>query len=42
MATLRMVEDGHHAPPANLNHMLVLDLEPAMNQQNFNEIRMSN
>jgi hypothetical protein len=39
---LRMVDDGHHPPPANLNHMLVIDLEPAMNQQNFNEIRMSN
>lgn len=26
----------------DLNHMLVLDLEPAMNQQNFQDIRMSN
>lgn len=25
-----------------LNHMLVLDLEPAMNQKNFKEIKMSN
>lgn len=25
-----------------LNHVLVLDLEPAMNQQNFKEIKMSN
>jgi hypothetical protein len=25
-----------------INHMLVLDLEPAMNQQNFKEISMSN
>jgi|SRR5947209_2575446 len=26
----------------NLNHMLVLDLEPALNQQNFKEISLSN
>jgi hypothetical protein len=26
----------------DLNHVLVLDLEPAMNQQNFKEIKMSN
>lgn len=26
----------------DLNHMLVLDLEPAMNQQNFKDIKMSN
>jgi hypothetical protein len=26
----------------DLNHMLVLDLEPAMNQQNFQDIKMSN
>ncbi len=34
--------DTHPAPPSDLNHMLVLDLEPALNQQNFNEIKMSN
>jgi len=37
------VEDiltGGAAP--DLNHMLVLDLEPAMNQQNFQDIKMSN
>ncbi len=34
--------DGHPDPPSDLNHMLVLDLEPALNQQNFNEIKMSN
>jgi hypothetical protein len=27
---------------ANLNHMLVLELEPVMNQQNFQEISFSN
>jgi len=26
----------------NLNHMLVLDLEPALNQQNFKDISLSN
>ena len=26
----------------NLNHMLVLDLEPALNQQNFKEVTLSN
>jgi hypothetical protein len=26
----------------SLNHMLILDLEPALNQQNFQDIRMSN
>jgi hypothetical protein len=25
-----------------LNHLLVLDLEPAMNQKNYKEIKMSN
>lgn len=35
--------DGDHpAPPDNLNHMLVMDLEPALNQANFKEITMSN
>ncbi|MGO9086253.1 MAG: hypothetical protein ACLP6G_13140 [Terriglobales bacterium] len=32
----------HPAPPDNLNHMLVMDLEPALNQANFKEITMSN
>ena len=26
----------------SLNHMLVLDLEPALNQQNFNDVQLSN
>lgn len=26
----------------DLNHVLVLDLEPAMNQQNFKDIKMTN
>jgi hypothetical protein len=26
----------------NLNHMLVLDLEPSLNQQNFQEVTLSN
>jgi hypothetical protein len=34
--------DGHPASPAGLNHLLVLDLEPTLNQQNFKEIRLSN
>jgi len=32
----------HPAPPDNLNHLLVMDLEPALNQANFKEITMSN
>lgn len=32
----------HPGAPDNLNHMLVLDLEPALNQANFKEITMSN
>lgn len=27
---------------ANINHLLVLDLEPALNQQNFKDVSMSN
>jgi hypothetical protein len=38
-STESMLADG--AAP-DLNHMLVLDLEPAMNQQNFQDIKMSN
>jgi len=34
--------DGHPDPPTDLNHMLVLDLEPALNQQNFSDVKMSN
>jgi hypothetical protein len=34
--------DLHPAAPDNLNHMLILDLEPALNQQNFKEIKLSN
>jgi hypothetical protein len=34
--------DGHPAAPAGLNHMLVLDLEPTLNQQNFKEITLGN
>lgn len=26
----------------NLNHLLILDLEPVLNQQNFKEVKMSN
>ena len=33
--------DNQDAGP-NLNHMLVLDLEPVLNQQNFQEISISN
>ncbi|HLJ88278.1 MAG TPA: hypothetical protein VKZ53_15775 [Candidatus Angelobacter sp.] len=28
--------------PAGINHLLVLDLEPSMNQQNFKDISMGN
>ena len=38
-STEDLLTDG--AAP-DLNHMMVLDLEPAMNQQNFQDIRMSN
>ena len=34
--------NGHPNAPANVNHLLVLDLEPALNQQNFNEIKLTN
>jgi len=34
--------ENHPIAPAGINHMLVLDLEPALNQQNFNEIKLSN
>ena len=36
------VGDKHPSAPASLNHMLVLDLEPALNQQNFSEITLGN
>ena len=32
----------HPAAPSDINHLLVLDLEPALNQQNFKEIKFSN
>lgn len=35
-------DPDHPAAPPGLNHMLVLDLEPALNQQNFKEITLSN
>ncbi len=34
--------DDHPAPPDGLNHMLIMDLEPALNQANYKEITMSN
>jgi hypothetical protein len=34
--------DDHPAPPSDLNHLLVLDLEPVLNQKDFKEIKMSN
>jgi hypothetical protein len=33
---------GSTMPAATINHLLVMDLEPALNQQNFKEISMSN
>jgi len=33
---------GSTMPVATINHLLVMDLEPALNQQNFKEISMSN
>jgi hypothetical protein len=35
-------DGGHPDPPDGLNHLLVMDLEPALNQANFKEITMSN
>jgi hypothetical protein len=32
----------HPLAPSNVNHVMVLDLEPALNQQNFKEIKLSN
>jgi hypothetical protein len=34
--------NGDLTPYSTVNHLLVMDLEPALNQQNFREIRMSN
>jgi hypothetical protein len=34
--------DEHPVPPSNVNHLLVLDLEPVLNQKEFKEITMSN
>lgn len=36
------MEDAFRSLTPELNHVLVLDLEPAMNQQNFKDINMSN
>jgi hypothetical protein len=36
------LQDQLRSLTADMNHVLVLDLEPAMNQKNFKEIRMSN
>ena len=33
---------NHNGGSAQVNHLLELDLEPALNQQNFKEISMSN
>ena len=38
---MKQMSSSQGAAP-DLNHMLVLDLEPAMNQQNFQDIKMSN
>ena len=40
--SLSHTNSDHPAPPEGLNHMLLMDLEPALNQQNFKEISMSN
>jgi hypothetical protein len=42
LVSMRGVADDHPAAPTDMNHMLVLDLEPALNQQNFNEFKFSN
>jgi hypothetical protein len=36
------LQDQLRSLTPDMNHVLVLDLEPAMNQKNFKEIRMSN
>ena len=38
----RQGDENHPEPPSDLNHMLALDLEPALNQQNFSAIQLSN
>jgi len=35
-------EKKFHGITPSLNHMLVLDLEPVLNQQNFTDVKMSN
>lgn len=35
-------EDAVKAGETGINHVLVLDLEPSLNQQNFSEIKISN
>lgn len=34
--------NGDLSPYSTINHLLMLELEPALNQQNFREIKMSN
>ena len=40
--TCNPVNEFENAKDDQVNHLLVLDLEPAMNQQNFRDISMSN
>ena len=42
IASSSAADDGHPSAPADVNHLLVLDLEPALNQQNFSEIKLGN
>ncbi|GGG99029.1 hypothetical protein [Silvibacterium dinghuense] len=41
-ATVNTEDQLAEGAAPKLNHMLVLDLEPALNQQNFQDVRMSN
>ena len=34
-------DEIHPAPPSNLNHMMVLDLQPATNRGNFSEVKLT-
>ena len=42
MADAAPQSTGSSMPQATVNHLLLMDLEPALNQQNFKEISMSN
>jgi hypothetical protein len=42
LVSLEDTGDVHPAPPSDLNHLMVLDLEPALNQANFKEITLGN